>query len=116
MDTRREVELARHPRRRSTPAEREAWGMLRDRRCQGLKVKPPHLLGDFIVDFYCPALKLVVELDGAIHDDPDHAAYDAIRTAELEASGMVVRRLRNNEISLVAFARLVSSVQGLPLS
>ncbi|HET7025831.1 MAG TPA: DUF559 domain-containing protein [Gemmatimonadales bacterium] len=67
MPTKREIELARYLRRRATDAEREAWEMLRARRCHGMKFKRQEPLGNFIVDFYCPQLKLVIELDGPIH-------------------------------------------------
>src|SRR5688572_15615467 len=114
MATRREIELARYLRRRATPAEREAWELLRDRRCEGLKFKRQHPVGDFIVDFYCPELGLVIELDGSIHEVPEQMARDDLRTAELESLGVRVVRLKNQEVSIVAFRRLVEIYRASP--
>jgi uroporphyrinogen-III synthase len=88
--------------------------MVRDRRCEGLKFKRQHPVGDFIVDLYCPELKLVIELDGSIHADPDQAAKDEIRTSGLESLGLTVVRLKNHEVSLLAFQRIISSLKSPP--
>ncbi len=53
--------------------ERHAWSLLRNRRIGGLKFRRQHVIGAFIVDFYCADLRLVLELDGAPHDHPDQA-------------------------------------------
>lgn len=52
----------------------------------------------FIADFYCHEKKLVVELDGTIHDEKEIAEYDKYRTFELEGSGINVVRFRNEEV------------------
>jgi len=54
--------------------------------------------GPYIVDFYCAALKLVVEIDGESHTTDDAIAYDTERTAFLEALGLRVIRLSNLEV------------------
>ena len=108
MATKREVELARHLRRQATNAEKLAWEMLRARRCNGLKFKRQEPLGDFIVDFYCPQLKLVIELDGAIHAEPDQAEKDESRTTALQALGLTVIRVRNSDVSATTFDRIVT--------
>jgi len=43
-----------------------------------------NVIDGFIVDFYCPELKLVLEIDGRVHEDPENIAYDAARSAHLE--------------------------------
>ena len=91
--------IARKLRRDPTPAERCAWSLLRNRGILGLKFRRRHILHGFVVDFYCPVLRLVIELDGAPHDRPAQASYDAARTAHLEAHGYVVLRVRNRELS-----------------
>jgi len=63
------LEIARHLRRKATPAERHAWSLLRRRGILGLKFRRQHPLCGFIVDFYCPRLRLVLELDGGSHED-----------------------------------------------
>ena len=57
---------ARELRASSTPAEQALWKLLRDRRLQGIKFRRQSPLGIFVADFYCPELKLVIELDGEI--------------------------------------------------
>ena len=116
MATKREIELARHLRRNSTPAERSAWELLRSRRCQGVKFKRQHPVGGFIVDFYAPDLQLVIEIDGSIHADPEHRARDAERTQELEGLGLIVVRVRNQEVDAVTLQRIVADIQSHPLS
>ena len=64
-------------RRDGTIPERLLWGLLRDRRLQGVKFRRQHPIGPYIVDFYCASCGLVVELDGRSHDDrgvPDSGA------------------------------------------
>lgn len=60
------------------------WGALRDRRFGGIKFRRQHVLFPFIVDFYAPSLKLVVEVDGGYH--LDRVSADALRDAELAAT------------------------------
>ena len=81
-----------------TEAEAVLWGSLRGQRIRGLNFRRQHPVLSFIVDFYCPARKLCIELDGGIHDTPDQTAKDAARTAVLEAGGYHVLRLRNEEV------------------
>jgi very-short-patch-repair endonuclease len=81
-----------------TPAERVLWEALKERQLAGLRFRAQHPIGPFILDFYCPQRRLVVEVDGPIHDDPDQLAYDTYRTAQLNAFGLTVLRLRNDDI------------------
>jgi very-short-patch-repair endonuclease len=79
-----------------TPAESALWEALRGSRVAGLCFRRQHPVGRFILDFYCPAKKLVVEVDGGVHDD--QAAYDDARTAQIEAYGYHVLRFRNEQV------------------
>ena len=56
------------------------------------------MIGNFIVDFYIPSCKLVIELNGAQHTEPQAAEYDAHRTAYLQSIGCRVLRYGNNEL------------------
>ena len=56
------------------------------------------MIGNFIVDFYIPSCKLVIELDGAQHTEPQAAEYDAHLTAYLQSIGCRVLRYGNNEL------------------
>jgi very-short-patch-repair endonuclease len=76
------------------PAERKLWYFLRDRRLNGLKFRRQHPIGPFIADFYCPELRLIIELDGDSH--ADQSDYDADRTKWLEGNDHHVFRYFNH--------------------
>ena len=79
------VLAARDLRKQSTPAESALWERLRSRRLYGLKFRRQQPLGRFIVDFFCPAANLIVEVDGPIHLDQQEK--DQERQREIEAAG-----------------------------
>ena len=83
-------------RERMTPAEEVLWEALRDKQLEGLKFRRQHPVEQFVLDFYCPHFKLVVEMDGSIHDT--RAEEDAARTEHLSAFGYRVIRFRNKEV------------------
>ncbi|QLE54173.1 endonuclease domain-containing protein [Nostoc sp. TCL26-01] len=83
-------------RQKLTPAEKQLWQALRGGKLGGFKFRRQHPVGRFILDFYCPACKLVIEVDGAIHNY--QADYDAERTKYLEAYGYTVVRFQNEEV------------------
>ncbi|HEX4998825.1 MAG TPA: endonuclease domain-containing protein [Terriglobia bacterium] len=85
-------------RRDDTRAEKRAWVLLRDRRMFGLKFRRQVPIGDYIVDFLCPELRLVIELDGEIHDDPRQSRIDRVKDSFLTASGYRVLRVPNGVI------------------
>ena len=85
-------------RRASTPAERRLWSVVRADRLDGLRFRRQHSLGPYVVDFYCAEARLVIELDGSVHDDPLRAAYDSERQQALEAQGLRVLRFSNAEV------------------
>lgn len=78
-----------------TPAEKRLWEEVRLNKL-GVRFKPQHPMQFFIADFYCYALKLVIELDGPIHDF--QVEKDLERTKALEALGNVVMRFTNDEV------------------
>ena len=79
-----------------TPAEKLLWSRLRSKQLNGLKFRRQHPLGPFIADFYCAAHRLVVEVDGDIHDL--QAERDAARTEQFEQHGYRVIRFRNEQV------------------
>jgi very-short-patch-repair endonuclease len=83
-------------RKNTTPQEAILWSRLR-RSELGIKFRRQHAFGKYIVDFYCPALKLVIEIDGSQHEDNQN--YDTERTKYLESFGIRVLRFWNNEIN-----------------
>ncbi len=92
------LDLSRKLRRRSTSTERLLWQKLRNRQLSGLKFYRQFPIGRYIADFYCDELKLVIELEGGIHDKPDQKEYDETRASELEGIGLIVMRIRNEEV------------------
>ena len=92
------IESARRMRRETTRAETLLWERLRKRRLGGFKFRRQHIIRTFIVDFYCPQARLVVELDGSVHDL--QKAYDEERTKILQELGYQELRFLNDEVEL----------------
>lgn len=90
------LKRARELRAQQTPAEKLFWELVRDRRFMGLKFRRQHQYGDYVLDFYCDACKLVVELDGEIHEDTKR--HDHKRDAYLTSCGLHVLRFKNSEL------------------
>jgi very-short-patch-repair endonuclease len=89
---------AKELRRSMTPAESILWKHLRNNKLNGLKFRHQHPLLIFIADFYCHQKKLIIELDGEVHDDPEQIEHDENRTAALEERGFSILRFRNEEV------------------
>lgn len=85
-------------RRNQTDAEKLLWNKLRGRQISGLKFYRQFSVGAYILDFFCPQIKLAVELDGGQHAEEENKEYDAIRTDYLKGIGIEVLRFWNNEV------------------
>ena len=90
------IQSARQMRKEPTHAEALLWKKLRKKLVGGLKFRRQHIIHAFIVDFYCPQAKLVIEIDGSVHDFQEE--YDQERDAFLEASGYRVVRFKNDDV------------------
>ena len=90
------VTRAQQLRREQTPAEALLWQHLRAHRMLDLHFRRQHPIDRFIVDFCCLPRRLVIEIDGSIHEQQQ--AYDAERTVALEALGYRVLRWTNDQI------------------
>ena len=91
------VPLAKKLRRELTKEERHLWyDFLRS---YPIRFSRQKILGRYIADFYSAEAKIIIELDGSQHYEPDELQKDAERTAFLEAYGLTVIRIPNNEIS-----------------
>ena len=88
----------RELRRNQTEAEKAFWSRVRNSQISGLRFFREYSLGSYVLDYYCPALKLAVELDGGQHNQPDARAYDAVRSEFLNAHGIEVIRFWNNDV------------------
>jgi len=91
-------ERRRELRRNQTDAEKTLWAHVRNRQFHGLKFFRQYSFGPYILDFYCPALKLAVELDGGQHNQEENRAYDAARSEYLRANGIEVLRFWNHDV------------------
>ena len=113
-------QTAQGSRERAAPwkdeSESQLWEILRRHGLSGFKVRRQHVLDKYIVDFYCPELRLIIEVDGGIHRDPDQQAYDTRRSLDLELMGFAIVRFTNEQVlrtpdfvmkRLEAFARYV---------
>lgn len=90
------VSRAKELRKNMTPAEKKLWyGYLRTFNFKVLRQRP---IDYFIVDFYCPTLKLVIEVDGESHYTNEGKYYDRQRTQRLESYGIKVIRYTNQQI------------------
>jgi len=90
-------EFALENRRHPTEAEMVFWELVRANRL-GFKFTRQHIIGDYIVDFYCPTHHIVVEIDGSYHSERDQMEADAIRAAWLESIDCHVVRFSNDSI------------------
>ena len=81
-----------------TDAERLLWKRIRFKQVRGLLFYRQKPLLKFIVDFYCPKAKLVIELDGSQHFEEAHRAADAERDAALVGQGLRVLRFDNRQV------------------
>jgi very-short-patch-repair endonuclease len=88
---------ARELRREATSAEAILWEALRAGRLDGLKFRRQHAIGRFILDFYCAAHHLCVEVDGEVHEK--QRERDAARDSALLAHGIVTLRVRNEDVT-----------------
>lgn len=90
-------EFAKENRKHQTDAERILWAELR-RNQLGYTFKRQHIIGSYIADFVCLDHKLVVEVDGGYHSQPEQMFLDEMRTNWLEQVGYKVIRFKNEEI------------------
>lgn len=91
---------ARFLRSSPTDAELRLWQRLRRKQILGVQFYRQKPIGNYIADFYAPAAKLVVELDGAQHLELGQAQYDAQRTRHLQQQGLKVLRFDDRQVLL----------------
>lgn len=101
----------------STKAEEALWNLLSNKKFMGLKFRKQHAIALFIVDFYCHSLKLVIEVDGSIHDREDVKERDQFREEQLKNFGLHVVRFSNEivinrpEEVLTKLSEIVNEIQ-----
>ena len=91
-------DTARLLRKQATPAERKLWEKLRKRRLGGERFRRQYGVGSFILDFYCPARQLGIEIDGGGHSELEQYVRDSHRDRYLKDHGIRVLRFWNSQI------------------
>ena len=97
-NSKRLKELRRALRNNPTPAESELWKHLKADKLDGLRWRRQFSVEDYIMDFYCPAIRLCIELDGNEHFTMQGDTADFDRTEILHSKGIKVLRFENREI------------------
>ena len=92
------TKFAKQLRTSSTDAERKLWSILRDHQIAGLRFRRQQPVGPYVVDFYCSAAKLIIELDGDQHVADEGMKHDAIRTNWLTSHGYRILRFPNGRV------------------
>lgn len=90
--------IARRLRRDATDSERRLWNHLRSGQIGGHRLRRQHPAGPYVLDFYCRALRLAVELDGGQHAEPGQAAADRVRDVWLVRHRVTVLRFWNSAV------------------
>ena len=98
LNPKKTKDLRRKLRRNQTDAEKLLWNHLRNRQLGGCKFYRQYGLGKYVVDFFCPAYRLVIELDGGQHNEDEVARLDELRTNTIELLGNKVVRFWNNDV------------------
>ena len=81
-----------------TPAEAFLWTHLKSKQLLNRRFTKQHSIGNYIVDFYCASEKLIIELDGEVHNNTSAEAYDNKRTDYLKSLGYHVIRFENKMV------------------
>jgi very-short-patch-repair endonuclease len=92
------IERRKELRNNSTPQEILLWNRLKNSQT-GFKFRRQHSIGGYIVDFYCPLKRLVIEIDGSQHFKKENMEYDKIRTEFFDGLDIQVIRFTNSEIN-----------------
>ena len=108
------VERANELRKIMTPAEKQLWNKLF--KISPLKIRRQRIIDNFIVDFYCAKRKLVIEIDGPIHDLQEVTARDDERTKILQEYGLKIIRFTNIEVEkdFERVCRIIKEELGIP--
>lgn len=102
-------DFARDLRHRQTEAEKRLWQALRGGRCGGFKFRRQHSIGPYVADFCCESLRLIVELDGAVHDEPERQLRDLEREEDLRRRGFQILRFKN-DVVITETTRVIEAI------
>lgn len=99
-------ERRKHLRNNGTSAEATLWTLLSKKQLDGRKFRRQHSIKNYIVDFYCPSEKLIVELDGDVHFSGAGFESDQKRDSELRKLGFKIIRIENGDVFLATMSVL----------
>ena len=103
-------ELRQTLRNNATAAEATLWKALKGKQVEGLKFRRQFGVGPYVLDFYCPELKLAIELDGEVHNSYSAEKHDEARTKFLNENGIEVIRFRN-EVVFYNIAGIIEEIK-----
>ncbi len=111
-----EIGKRRLLRQNQTYLEEILWTHLRNRKCLGIKFRRQYSIDQYVIDFYSPEIKLAIELDGNVHNEPDQKAYDVERQKYIERFGVSFCSITNEEYEgnpEMAFNKIGTAIRGL---
>ena len=91
-------EIRRDLRQESTLAEDFLWQIIRNRRLNQLKFTRQHSIGNYVVDFYCASKRLIIEIDGEVHNESYQKEKDKSRDENLQEMNFTILRFSNKEV------------------
>lgn len=91
-------EVRKKLRNNPTKYEEILWEYLKWRKFLWLKFRRQHSIGRYVLDFYCPSIRVWIEIDGEIHNNPENKIYDAICTEYITSDGIHIIRFTNFDI------------------
>jgi very-short-patch-repair endonuclease len=109
-------QISRLLRENMTDAEKHLWAKIRMKQLKGYQFYRQKPIGDYIVDFYCPRAKLVIEVDGSQHFSDEMTEYDRIRDEYLSSLGLRVLRFTNTDVLTHTEAVVENIEKEIPLS
>lgn len=89
---------SREQRKHMTDAEKLLWSKIRIKQLNKRQFYRERIIGDYIVDFFCPSAKLIIEVDGSEHNSDKMAKADRIKDRYMENCGFTVLRFNDNEV------------------
>ena len=90
--------LRKKLRNNSTSAEASLWNILKSSQIMGMKFRRQHSIGPYVLDFYCPEIKLAIELDGQSHMNHLAEEHDEKRSSFLSNAGIDIIRFENKRV------------------
>ena len=101
---------SRQLRKNMTDAERQLWAKIRMRQLKGYQFYRQKPIGDYIIDFFCPKAKLVIEVDGSQHSSEEMIENDRIRDEYISSLGLRVLRFTNTDV-MAGIERVVEKIE-----